>query len=245
MTGTADLDFWKPGFHDHLQIQFTGLPVVVSSDIDVYDLDLFDTDKELIRTIHKSGAHAICYLNAGAWEDWRPDADAYPRDVIGRDYSGWPGEKWLDIRQRDKLAPILSARLDLCKEKGFDGVEPDNLDGFQNNTGFDISASDQAGFNIWLAGQAHSRGLSIGLKNDPDQMDELAHEFDFAITEDCLVEGWCESAKPFIQQNKSVFAVEYTDRITSLSPYCDLARELGLTPLLKHRELDGYRSTCD
>ncbi len=245
VTGTADFDFWKPGFQDHLQIQFTGLPVVVSNDVDVYDLDLFDTDKELLRTIHNSGAHAICYLNAGAWEDWRPDADTYPQDVIGRDYSGWPGEKWLDIRQLDKLAPLLSARLDMCKEKGFDGVEPDNLDGFQNDTGFDISASDQAGFNNWLAGQAHSRGLSIGLKNDPDQMDELVNKFDFAITEDCLVEGWCESTKPFIQQKKPVFAVEYTDRMTSLFPYCGLARELGIEPLLKRRELNAYRSTCD
>ncbi len=242
---TADIDYWKPAIHDRLQIQFAGLPVVLDNDTDVYDLDLFDTEIELIRTIHQSGAHAICYINAGAWEDWRPDADAYPPEIIGNDYSGWPGEKWLDIRQSDKLAPILSARLAQCKEKGFDGVEPDNLDGFQNETGFDISASDQAAFNTWLAGQAHSRGLSIGLKNDPDQIDELVKEFDFAVTEDCLAEEWCDSALPFIRLNKPVFAVEYTDRITSLSPYCSPAHELGIEPILKHRELDAYRSTCD
>ena len=242
---TAVFNYWQPVIGDRLQIQFAGLPVTLDNDFDVYDLDLFDTEPELVRAIHKSGAHAICYINAGAWEEWRPDADKFPQDVIGNDYSGWPGEKWLDIRKLDELTPIIAVRLDLCKEKGFDGVEPDNLDGYQNNTGFDINASDQAVFNTWLAGQAHSRGLSIGLKNDPDQIDELVKEFDFAVTEDCLAEEWCDSALPFIRLNKPVFAVEYTDRIPSLSPYCSLAHELGIEPILKHRELDAYRSTCD
>ena len=242
---TVVFDYWKPVLGDRLQIQFTGLPVVLDNDTDVYDLDLFDTEIEMVRTIHKSGARAICYINAGAWEDWRPDADEYPSEIIGNNYSGWPGEKWLDIRQLDKLTPILSARLDLCKEKGFDGVEPDNLDGFQNETGFDISSPDQEKFNVWLAGQAHSRGLSIGLKNDPDQIGELVKEFDFAVTEDCLAEEWCDRALPFIRLNKPVFAVEYTDRIPSLSPYCSVAHELGIEPILKHRELDAYRSICD
>lgn len=245
MTTTADFSWWKPGPKDRLQIQFAGLPVVIQKDVEVYDLDLFDTEKKTIDAIHSAGARVICYINAGAWEDWRQDASLYPKDVIGLEYEGWPGEKWLDIRRMDDLKPVLSARFDLCKQKGFDGVEPDNLDGYQNETGFDLTAGDQLAFNTWLASMAHSRRLAIGLKNDPEQMDVLEKEFDFTVMEECLASGWCEKALPFIKNGKPAFAVEYTDQIQSLSPYCDPARELGVSPLIKHRELDAWRSTCD
>jgi hypothetical protein len=244
VSGTAEFSYWKPGPKDRLQIQFTGLPVVIQKDIEVYDLDLFDTEIETVEAIHKNGGHVICYINAGAWEDWRPDAGLYPKKVIGKDYEGWPGEKWLDIRRMDELTPILTARMDLCKQKGFEGVEPDNLNGYQNETGFDLTPADQLAFNKWIARLAHDRGLSIGLKNDPEQMEELAGDFDFTMMEECLVSGWCEKALPFIKQDKPAYAVEYTDQIPSLSPYCGKADELGVFPLLKNRLLDAYRSTC-
>ena len=38
-----------------------------------------------------------------------------------------------------------------CCDKGFDGIEPDNIDGFLNNTGFDLTYEDQLAY-IWLAG---------------------------------------------------------------------------------------------
>ena len=38
-----------------------------------------------------------------------------------------------------------------CRDKGFDGIEPDNIDGFLNNTGFDLTYEDQLA-HIWLAG---------------------------------------------------------------------------------------------
>ena len=44
-------------------------------------------------------------------------------------------ERWLDVRQIERLAPILTDRLELCRDKGFDAVEPDNLDGYDNETG--------------------------------------------------------------------------------------------------------------
>jgi hypothetical protein len=68
----------------------------------------------------------------------------------------------------DSLGPILFARLDLAVAKGCDGVEPDNVDGYANNTNFPLTVQDQLQFNIWLANEAHARGLSIGLKNDLD-----------------------------------------------------------------------------
>jgi len=54
----------------------------------------------------------------------RPDAGAFP-DAVKGDSNGWSGERWLDIRRLDVLGPIMQRRLDLCKQKGFDAVEPD------------------------------------------------------------------------------------------------------------------------
>ncbi len=217
---------------DRLQIQFAGEFEFVK-DVDIYDLDVFDTSPETIAAIHANGKHALCYINVGAWEEWRPDADQFPTSIIGADYEGWPGEKWLDIRQISQLEPILTARFDLCKDKGFDGVEPDNMDGYQNETGFLLTAEDQLTFNRWLASLAHSRGLSIGLKNDPEQMQILEPDFDFTIMEDCFQGDWCADAEPFIRNYKPAFAVEYTDSVRSLSPFCKQAVDTGCFVVLE------------
>ncbi|MEW6717549.1 MAG: endo alpha-1,4 polygalactosaminidase [Chloroflexota bacterium] len=211
---------------------------------DVYDLDLFDTDASMVAALQAQGYRVICYISVGSWEDWRPDAGQFPPEVIGNDYEGWPGEKWLDIRSLEKLAPILRARLDLCAAKGFDAVEPDNMDGFTNDTGFPLTAADQLRFNIWLAEEAHQRGLSIGLKNDPDQAAELEPYFDWALTEDCFADGWCEQMLPFIEAGKAVLAAEYTDTGVSLGEICPLAAQMQFSVILKNRDLDAYRATC-
>jgi hypothetical protein len=235
---------WIPQAGESLQIQFKGAPIDLTQNVEVYDLDLFETTLETIQAIHSQNKKVICYLNAGAWEDWRPDADQYPEKILGKDYEGWPGEKWIDIRKPSQLEPILTARLELCKQKGFDGVEPDNLDGYQIDSGFPITEEDQLTFNRWLASQAHTLGLAIGLKNDPDQMLELEPDFDFVLMEDCFQYEWCELAAPFLKSKKPVFAVEYTDWTKSLSPYCQSAEKLGLSLFLKNRELDAFRQTC-
>lgn len=225
------------------QIQYVG-EIDLDVDVQVYNLDLFETSAEDIQYLHGKGISVICYLNAGSWEDWRPDSDAFPESVLGKDYEGWPGECWLDIRQVDLLAPIMTARLDLCAEKGFDGVDPDNLDGYQNATGFDLTPEDQLAYNIWLADEAHQRGLAIGLKNDPEQASELVDHFDWATVESCFEEGWCELMKPFLQNNKPVFAIEYTEMDINLDDFCSQATELSIDILIKHRNLDAWRDIC-
>lgn len=225
------------------QIQFSG-EIDTSVAAGVYDLDAFDTDTSVVALLHSRGIKTICYLNAGAWEDWRPDRDRFPITVLGSDYEGWPGEKWLDIRQMDSLDGIMQSRLDLCREKGFDGVEFDNVDGFENDTGFSLSAQDQLAYNAWLAGEAHARGLAAGLKNDPEQAGVLANSFDFAVVESCLSEGWCNLLAPFMDAGKPVFAVEYTEISADIGKYCPQARILKINLILKHLELDSWRGIC-
>lgn len=222
----------------------SGEPIDQSFDVDVYDIDLFESDAELVAALRQSGRRVVCYLSAGSWEEFRPDAREFPASVIGKDYEGWAGEKWLDIRQIELLVPIMRSRLDQCAAKGFDGVEPDNIDGYQADTGFSLTYEDQLRYNIWLANEAHSRGLSIGLKNGPEQVEDLLARFDWALTEDCFDQGWCGQLLPFIDAGKAVFAAEYTDTGVDLDLACSQAKELKISVIVKNRELDAARRGC-
>lgn len=236
-------DWWRPSgvlVWDWQLADYSG----AAPGVQVIDLDLFDVSADRVAALRAGGVKTICYVNAGAWEEWRDDAAAFPPEILGWDYDGWPGERWLDIRRIDRLAPILRARLDLCRAKGFDGVEPDNIDGFENETGFPLTAEDQIAFNRWLAAEAHERGLSIGLKNDPGQAGRLAGDFDWAMAEDCFAEDWCADLAPFLEAGKTVFAAEYTDRDVDFRVACETAGTLGISLILKRRELDGWVRHC-
>jgi len=238
------VDTWLPTVGSTWQWQLNSGDVDTSFDVDVYDVDLFDVSVELVSSFRAQGRGVICYMSAGSWEEWRSDADAFPSEILGNDYDGWDGERWLDIRNIDALAPIMGARLDLCAAKGFDAVEPDNIDGYTNDTGFPLTYNDQLRYNTWLAAEAHERGLSIGLKNDSDQVSDLIEHFDWALTEDCIAEGWCGDFEPFLESGKAVFAAEYTDMGISLETVCDEAAALGLSASLKDRELGPALQAC-
>ena len=236
-------DWWQPEVDTTWQWQLGG-DIDQSFDVDMYDIDLFDSDAGMVEALHDQGRMVICYISVGSWEDWRPDKDQIPSSVIGKKYEGWPGEKWLDISQIDLLAPVMRARLDMCRAKGFDGIEPDNIDSYTNDTGFPLTYEDQLEYNIWLANEAHQRGLSIGLKNDPDQVGDLLPYFDWALTEDCFDEDWCEQMLPFIAAGKPIFAAEYTDTGMTTDQFCPQAQEMGISAILKHRDLDAYLEDC-
>lgn len=230
---------WQPSPGTSWQWQIKGT-IDTSFDVDMYDIDLFDTPQSTIDALHAQGRIVICYFSAGSWENWRPDANAFPEAVKGRS-NGWPGEKWLDIRAIDALAPIMSARMDLAVRKGCDGVEPDNIDGYTNNTNFPLTDQHQLNYNIWLAREAHARGLSIGLKNDLDQVEELEPWFDWALNEQCYEYNECDLLTPFINAGKAVFGVEYTG---DTSTFCPELNALNFDWLKKDLDLEAPRQAC-
>ncbi|HEY4020799.1 MAG TPA: endo alpha-1,4 polygalactosaminidase, partial [Pseudonocardiaceae bacterium] len=154
---------------------------------------------------------------------------------------GWPGEQWLDIRQIGVLRPIMAARFAACRAKGFDGIEADLVDSYTDQTGFPITAADQLRYNEMLAGLAHDLGLSIGLKNDLDQVPQLVGVFDFAIDEQCFQYSECDQLLPFIKAGKAVFEVEYQ---LSNDQFCAQANAMGLSAMRKNMALDPPRWPC-
>jgi hypothetical protein len=208
---------------------------------------MFEATPQLVTDLHAMGRKVIGYVSAGSWEDWRSDQASFPAEVLGNDYSGWPGEKWLDIRRIDLLTPIMTARMDLCKSKGFDGIEPDNIDAYtqgQAETGFALTAADQLAYNKWFASEAHKRGLSVGLKNDTDQAAALVGDFDWVLSEECFQLNECAVYSPFIQANKAVFVAEYTESGASTSAFCAQAKQLQVSAILKHLDLGAWVEFC-
>jgi hypothetical protein len=231
---------WQPRAGMTFQIQLQGI-ADLSVKADVYELDGFDTRSRTVRALHARGRRAVCYLNAGAWERWRPDRGSSPPKVLGRALEDWPGERWLDIRRLDLLGPIVRRRFSMCRRKGFDAVEADNVAGYANETGFPLTHRDQLRYNRFLARTAHRLGLSIALKNDLAQVRELEPAFDFAVNEQCFQYRECELLRPFTRAGKAVFVVEYELPRTS---FCPRARRLGFTAIRKRLELGRWRAAC-
>jgi hypothetical protein len=217
------------------------VPVDQSVDAQVYDIDLFQNSAAVVSSLHAQGRHVICYLDAGTWEGWRPDASAFPASVLGAADPGWTEERWLDIRQLSILEPIIQARLQLCKEKGFDSVETDNVDGFQNKSGFPLTAANQLTYDEWLASAAHALGLSIALKSDTNQIPQLEPYFDYALDEECIEYSECNLLTPFITAGKAVFEDEYA---LNPSQFCAQLNALGFMAMQKNLELVSWSAPC-
>lgn len=239
--------WYQPSISTDWQIQLTG---TINSDysVSLYDIDLFDSSPSLIASIQATGRKVVCYFSAGSYENWRPDADQFADADLGNNLSGWPGEKWLDVRSSTVQA-VMEARMDLAVEKGCDGVDPDNVDGYSNNSGFSLTAADQLAYNRMLANAAHARGLAVGLKNDLEQVVDLVDDFDFAVNEQCFEYNECDLLVPFVTSGKPVFNIEYrsvyvTDSTRRQALCTDSLNQQFKTLILPLDLDDSFRLSC-
>jgi hypothetical protein len=205
--------------------------------VEAYDVDGFETDAAEVAALHAAGIHVICYVDVGTAERFRPDYGEFPASVLGRP-NGWPGERWIDIRQLDVVGPIMQARLQMCREKGFDGVEPDNIEAFSNNSGFAITAEDQLVYNEWIAQQSHALGLAVLQKNDVEQSAELEPFFDGVLDEQCNQYAECAGFMPYLTAGKPVLNAEYKLKRTR---FCAADAAAGIAGVRFNRGLNGKR----
>lgn len=238
---------WVPNLNDTWEWQLNGT-VNTSYAVKIYDIDLFDTPQATVDSLKAQGRRVVCYFSAGSSEDWRPDFGQFAATDMGNGLDGWPGERWLDTRSAN-VRTIMKKRLDLARSKGCDGVEPDNVDGYTNQPGFPLNATTQLNYNKFLATEAHARGLTIGLKNDVDQLTGLVSHFDFAVNEQCFEYGECGAYTAFTSQGKPVFNAEYASVYRTpegQAALCKAAKAMNLHTLVLPLKLDDtYRFACD
>lgn len=242
---------YTPDINDRWQWQLScspGVPTCIKilgpeEQIRFYDIDWEDNSKKTVRKIHNSGARAIAYISAGTWENYRSDKGDFPQSVIGKRYDEWPDEYWLDVRRVDVLLPIMRERMKVCKRKGFDGVQFDNLDGFQQSTGFPLTRKDYLKYAARLSNIAHKLGLSCAWENAVELRTGLFPYMDWFLMEECSVYGECSAAKTFTSAGKFVGGVEYTVDVNSMD-FCNKYAEYDISGMLKRMNLGTYRKPC-
>jgi hypothetical protein len=215
----------------------------------VYDIDWEMNSAKTVKLLHSMDKKVICYVDVGAYETYRSDARKFPKTVRGKPDSHWDGSYWLDIRRLDVLLPIMRARFQVCKDKGFDAIEPDEVDGYTNDSGFKLSYTDQLIYNRAIADLAHSMGMSVGLKGDIEQVRDLWSNFDWTLNEQCFEFDECDVlTKYFVSEGKAVFQVEYDDPFSGhrvkTSEFCPLANSANFNSMKMPLALSGGRSPC-
>lgn len=226
-------------------IQFVE-PFALDRPVTMIVLDPDNHDAEDVAGMKAKGMLVLCYVSIGTLEDWRSDIADFPSEVIGAALPDWEGERYLDIRRQDLLLPIMEKRFAVCRDAGFDGIDPDNIDAFSNDSGFDLAPTDTVAYVAALADLAHGMDLIIGQKNAPELSGALASTLDFVVTESCWRYDFCDAFKDYTAAGKPIYAIEYTDAQPDFAAACTEARAQGISMILKDRELSGavYES-CD
>ena len=217
--------WWHPAQHLTWYWQLQGA-VRNNHPVAAYDIDGFENTAAEVAALHAQGKHVICYIDVGTAENFRPDYSKFPKSVLGAT-NGWPGERWIDIRQLGVIEPIMTARFRMCAEKGFDAVEPDNIEAFSNKSGFPITAAEQLTFNEWVAETVHSLGMAVLQKNDGEQTAQQWTYFDGALTEQCNQFKECSNFAAYLTAGEPVLNAEYALRKTAFCAKDNAAGIMG------------------
>ncbi|PNH40995.1 hypothetical protein VD0004_g6062 [Verticillium dahliae] len=225
----------------------------VTPDVDAFDIDLFDNSDETFSRLREAGKKVICYFSAGSWEDWRDDKDDFGDDNLGKELDGWPGEKWVDVAS-DGVRNVMKKRIQLAANRGCDAIDPDNVDGFQNDNGLGLTKEDAVDFVKFLSETALQYNMSTGLKNAGSIIPDVLEDVHFSVNEQCVQFSECETFAPFIKDNKPVFHIEYPKDAPSVSstaskrvctPTGEAAGTDGFSTVIKKMNLDGWVEFCD
>lgn len=246
---------WQPQAGIKWQIQLENPVDDISMDADVFDIDLFDNTNATISKIHAKGAKVICYFSAGTYEDWRSDANKFVDSDFGNETEDWPGERWLDVHSAN-VRQIMTSRLDMAQKKGCDGVDPDNIDAYGNDNGLSLTEADSINYLNFLSSEAHSRGMSVGLKNGGDIIPSVIERMQWSANEQCAQYDECDVYAAFTDVNKPVFHIEYVGEIdvnTKLkarvknaekSTVCNAKNVDRFSTVIKNMDLDAWVQYC-
>ncbi|KAF5023851.1 hypothetical protein F66182_4109 [Fusarium sp. NRRL 66182] len=201
---------WQIVLIKPLKLASDGTASNLKPNVGIYDLDLYDNDAETFKALQKAGKKVICYFSAGSWEDWRDDKGQFKKSDMGKTLDGWPDEKWLNLRSAN-VRNIMKKRIKLAAQKGCDAIDPDNVDGYQNNNGLGLTKQDSIDYVKFLAAEAAKYNMSTGLKNAGDIISSVLPYVQFSVNEQCREYSECETFAAFIKAKKPVFNIEYPD----------------------------------
>ncbi len=190
----------------------------------VYDIDGIDNPASTVSALHGLGDKVVCYIETGDVGNYYSASEeglssTYYAQLkaagdLGSKQQGYP-EYYLNINASSTLSIIEAMISQQCQTKGFDAVETDNDETWQDSTGFSITEANDETYMTSIANYIHSLGMAWFIKNCDDvgntsfcnAMYPLA---DAVISEQCNQYGTCSDLGDFIG-HKAIFNAEYTD----------------------------------
>lgn len=228
-----------------------------SPGVSVYDIDMFlHQNLTVVQALRQLNMTVICYFSAGSYEPDRPDSWKFTSDDKGKELDGWPGEYWLDITS-DNVRSIMTDRIEIAANMGCNGIDPDNVDGYDNKNGLGLTRDDSVDFVRFLAQEASSRGMMTGLKNAAAVIDDVIDVVDFSVNEQCVEYEECDDFIAFPANGKPVFHIEYpagdddthvkTFSTSMVNRYCSPDTDFndGFNTVLKYMNLSGWVQYCN
>lgn len=243
---------WQPAPQTTWQISLSSIPdpFAPADTYALYDFDLFNITSANVKTLHAQGQRVVCYFSAGTKESFRNDVDDIPRAAIGKELPDWPGEFWLNTTD-PKVREVMEKRLEMARQKGCDAVDPDNVDGYDNDNGLELNRVDATAYVKWLARTAHAKNMAIGLKNAAGIARNVLQDVQFSVQEQCVETDECELYRPFANTGKAVLHIEYVDNWyaqdndgLSIKDLCASQGESGFSTLVKLKQLDSFTRGC-
>ncbi|KUJ18686.1 uncharacterized protein LY89DRAFT_706374 [Mollisia scopiformis] len=217
--------FPTPGATWQIQIDTQVNP---NHDVQVFDIDLFENQAADVANLHSMGKYVICYFSAGTREYQRSDDAVFATTTIGKNYSDSNGldkeETWFNTKE-DAVRQGMMGRIRRAKDMGCDAVDPDNVDTYDNDTGFNTgdletdkaNAIDYMNF-LYNYTSTYNGGMDIGLKNGAAMISSLIDKVAFEVNENCANLTECASFRDFINKGKPVFEIEYPVYLQNNAP---------------------------
>lgn len=202
IAGPGDVAARAPAGISSWSIQYEGS--IVGRGKDFHIVDLFDVSEGDLAALKADGTRPIAYFSSQD-QDWRRDSKQFPAADLGNQLDDWEGERWVNTSS-PAVRKIMQSRLDYAVQRGFYGVDIDNVDIYEFRTGFPNSRAEAAEYVRFLSQEAHRRGLKFGLKNATDLIPAVRGSVDYYVNEQCHE---YDEADVYAGLGKPVFNIEY------------------------------------
>ena len=227
-------------------LQSQGLPATPPA-VAYLDVDGFDTAASYVALAKSRGIRTICYLDVGSAESNRPDYASLSAisGLLGNSYPGFAGERYIDIRRYPEFIQIMDDRLRMCRDKGFDYVEFDVMDAFEDGaatTGFNLTEQDMIAYVTALSARARGYGLKPVQKNASASSTKLVPLFDAILLEGCVLGNFCADSAPYVLVSKPAFNAEYPEEWPAgtfdRTKTCSVSASAGVSTIITVVALD-------
>jgi Glycoside-hydrolase family GH114 len=194
MAGARRLPTWS--------IQYQG--AIVPRGKDYHIVDLFDVKDSELAALRAQGTKPIAYFSS-QYENWRSDSSQFPAADLGNKLDTWEGERWVNTRSA-AIRSIMLRRMDYAKQRGFYGVDLDNVDFSEHPNGFGAGQGAAEDYVRFLANAAHARGLKYCLKNATALISKTRDVVDYYVNEQAHEYGDLDE---YAGVTKPIFCIEY------------------------------------